>query len=73
MLKRVWLIGIIQINWIIVYPEIHEVLELHFHFITMMSLSRLVLVLVFSVENTCLIVLGTVLKCTEYSAVYTLN
>ena len=54
MLKRAWLIAVIPPNWIIVcgfYPEIHEVLELHFHFITMTSLSHVVLVLVFPVEN----------------------
>ena len=53
-LKWVWLITVIPPNWIIVsgfYPEIHEALELHFHFITMTNLSHLVLVLVFTVEN----------------------
>ena len=53
-LKRVWLIAAVPPNWIIVcglFPEIHEVLELHFHFITMMSLSHLVLKPVFPVEN----------------------
>ena len=70
--KRAWLIVVIPPNWIIfcgLFPEIHEVLELHFHFITTMSLSHLVLVLVFPVEYvwiSCLIVSGTVLKCTEH-------
>ena len=38
-------------NWITVCGLLHKVLELHFHFIAMMSLSRLVLVPVFPVEN----------------------
>lgn len=53
-LKRTWLITVTPPNWIIVcglFPEIHKLLELHFYFIFMTSLSRLVLVLVFPVEN----------------------
>ena len=52
--KRAWLIAVIPPKWIGVcdfYPEIHEVLELHFYCIIMMSLSRLALVLEFPVEN----------------------
>ena len=53
-LKGVWLITVVSPNWIIVcslFPEIHKVIELHFHFMIMMNLSHLVLVPVFPVEN----------------------
>lgn len=53
-LKRVWLIAVVPLNWIIIcslFPEIYEVLELHFHFITMTSHSHLALMPVLPVEN----------------------
>ena len=43
--KRVWLIPVVSRNWIIncsLFPEILEVLEIYFHFITMISFSYLV-------------------------------
>ena len=40
-----WLFAVVPPNWIIVCCLFQEVLELHFHFIAMMSLSHLVLAL----------------------------
>ena len=54
MFKRVWLITVVPPNWIIscgLYSEVLEVLELNFHFITMMNFSCLVLVPALVVEN----------------------
>ena len=54
MFKRAWLIAVVPPNWIIscgLFSKILEVLELNFHFITMMNFSYLVLVPALVVEN----------------------
>ena len=54
MFKRACLIAVVPPNWIIIcclFSEILEVLELNFHFITMMNFSYLVLVPALVVEN----------------------
>ena len=54
MFKRAWLIAAVPPNWIIscgLFSEILEVLELNFHFITMMNFSYLVLVAALVVKN----------------------
>ena len=52
--KRAWLIAAVPPNWITscgLFSEILEVLELNFHFITMMNFSYLVLVAALVVKN----------------------